>query len=157
MPMCFTNSSPNCCYQGKLNLFLQKSNTVGLNEKWLLQNVLCFSFFLNIKSLSNLTRSEWNALFHSKLSSFIFTFWLALLEVMTHSWSCEAAEESSISPIPISPLVPSPWLSTDFWPSSRGCADVGLPARSLIQTRSHLEILEGFLSTLPVPPHWDAQ
>lgn len=51
---------------------------------------MCFAFlFLNIKSLSNLTKSEWNALFHSKLSSFIFTFWLALLKVMTHSrsWS----------------------------------------------------------------------
>lgn len=90
------------------------------------KNVLCFFFFFFlIKSLSNLTESEWNALFHSKLSSFIFTVWLVLLEVMTHSGICSSGGELHF-PHPHPSLVPSSWLSPDFQHWLRACTDVGL-------------------------------
>lgn len=119
MPICFTNSSPNCCCQGKLNLFLQKSNTVGLNEKWLLQNVLCFSFFKYKKSFE--FDQIWMECFIS-FKTFVFHFYFLACTFESDDALPELKQQrrAAFPPSPSLPLcLPRGWTQI-FGPAHEG-------------------------------------
>lgn len=105
--ICFTNLSPNCCCQGKLILFLRKSNTGFERENETKWN--------EMKERKKSFKIDWIWMecfssFKTLVFFFFFTFLLASFEVTTYSWICSSKLQNFLCVSMVVETCPAPIL-----------------------------------------------